>query len=119
MVFRISTLNSLQVNPDVPIVTTITNFGSTPAVAYTCPAGKKARVVMLSDRLVALGSNSKMNVIIGGITIRSPNVPDALQVIEQIGNMTLTAGQTISFSGDNVANNGTVNVFATITELPA
>lgn len=98
---------------------TLVNVGTTTPALYTVPAGKKAVINALSDKFVAYGANGSMKLTIAGVIVRSNTLVETSYTIEPVAGQILTAGQTIIYQGDNAANNGTINVFLSYTELPA
>lgn len=119
MVFNITTLNSLQKNPLIQLKGTVVNCGNVEKVVYTVPAGKKAQATMFSDQNVALGANTFQNMKISGSLLRKMVALDGGMVSENINGYNMNAGDTISYVGDNAANNGTINFLITVQELPA
>lgn len=114
-------LTQIQKIPDTGITETLTTIGTTVVTIYTVPAGKKAKVNFIAWALVALGANTKIDLkLVSIIGEEKTAVAAAAMVLYTGANGTiLTAGQTIQYSGDNAANNGTVNVNFSVTELPA
>lgn len=121
MVGSVSAYNQVQRNSDTILNGTATDVGSTPHVFYTVPAGKKAIIKWLAFQMVSLGANTFMEVKIKSapITPQQQFVDTVLQVPNINPNFELAAGDTITADGDNVANNGTINMFLTVSELPA
>lgn len=121
--FQLTPLGSPQVVSGKPTIGTLVTVGTTPSVIYTCPAGKKAIINALSDQNVALGANTfqQLRVTIGGVTVnlRKMVALEAGSLSENINGMVLNAADKIDATGDNAGNNGTINFFLTVTELPA
>ena len=120
MTGSVSAYNQVQKTlGNVNNIAAVTTVGSTPTVLYTCPAGKTATILAFSNQSVALGANTSMKARVKGINLRNMTGAEAGSTSENINGTLLQAGDTIVLVGDNAANNGTINTFLTIQELPA
>lgn len=125
MVGQTTPLNSVQKTlPNVSTIGTSTTVGTTPAVVYTCPTGKRALILSMSWALIATGTGTKANSTINGkqgrqaVAIDTNGTPVQDPAVPPQG-MLITAGQTIAFAGDAAGNNETVNYFISIQESDA
>lgn len=117
--FNLTPLGTAQVNGAKQIIGTSVIVGTTAVVLYTCPAGKKAEIKAFTDRSVALGANVHQHATISGTNLRDMSGVEAGNTSEGINGFTMNAGDTITLVGDNAANNGTINFFISLVELPA
>lgn len=120
MVGRTIPLNSVQKLPTVKVTGTVTTAGSTAAVVYTCPTGKKAVITASTWQMIALGANSYLQSRFASALARKVTLADTQPVQDVAGlGLALAAGDTIAFVGDNAGNNGTINYFMTVQESAA
>lgn len=114
--------NVQKIPPTVGDQSNSSFVGVTPVVLYTCPAGKRAQVQRLAFRTISYGTNTVMQANVKGERVRrtlSPAVDVDPVRIDQAEFIVLTAGETITLSGDGAGNNGSIDFIFTILELPA
>lgn len=121
---RITTaLSSVQkIPPTVGDQSNSSFVGVTAVVLYTCPAGKRAQVQRLAFRTISYGTNTVMQANVKGERVRrtiSPAVDVDPVRVDQAEFIVLTAGETITLSGDGAGNNGSIDFIFTVLELPA
>lgn len=119
MGWNLTPLGLIQKIPSTQLIGTSTLVGTTLVTLYTCPAGKKATILAFADQSVALGTNTIMNAKIKGLNLRNLIAVETAVVNENIQGSVLLAGDTIQFGGNGASNNGTVNYFISVQELPA
>lgn len=119
MTGRVNAYNASQKISSITFAGTVITYGSTPAVIYTCPAGKRASILNFSDTNIALGANTTMWPRVKGQKLRSSGAIETVLTIENASiSMTLVPGDTVDFLGNNAGNNGTANYILTVQELP-
>jgi len=115
-------LNSAQKTiPSITNFQTNTVVGTTPRIIYTCPVGKTAKIENLAVRTVSYGGNTLMNTLVDGNRVRrtvSAAVDTDLVQVSQALNAVLTAGQTISLTGDSGSDNGSMDTLTVVRETP-
>lgn len=119
MVGIISSLGTPQVIPDKSNNGTSTIIGTTPVIIYTCPTGKKSIIKALSFAGTSYGAGTYIRSLVNGIETRRGTVIEFAQVNSlPAGQIILTAGQTVSLTGDSAANNSSAEYNVTYQELP-
>jgi len=97
-----------------------TTIGSTTTITiYTCPTGKVALVTNLLVRFTGLGGNTSVFVNAKLRRLREATATEA-SMIESAGQgILLTAGDTVTLTGDNSADNASAFFVFSGEELPA
>lgn len=121
MVGTITSLGTPQVIPDQSVKGTSVIIGTTPVVLLTIATGKKAKITAASFAGTSYGAGTYIKMLIAGVEVRRTAVIENAQVNSLPGSnpIILTAGQTITLSGDSAANNESAEYIVTYQELPA
>lgn len=93
--------------------------GTTGVTIYTVPAGKVAIINTFSDQSINFGANTGINFRINALNLRNCANNETGLTSENINGTRLEAGDVISVFGNNAGNNGSVNWFIALMELPA
>lgn len=94
--------------------------GVTAVILRTVPAGRRLEILQISNRAISFGTNTVMDINIGGRRLRRASATDDNLVdIPQGKNQTLEAGETITLSGDGAGNNGSVDFMISFRETAA
>jgi len=94
--------------------------GVAAVILLTVAAGRKIEIFEVSNRAVSFGTNTLMDINIGGQRLRRTTAADLNLVdIPQGKNQTLVAGETITLDGDGVGNNGSMNFMISYRETAA
>ena len=115
-------LNAVQ--KGIPAITnrqSNVTIGTTAVIIYTCPAGRSALIKKIAVRTISYGGNVLLNTLINGQRIRRTNTPDVdADLVDQPqgAGSTLAAGETISLTGDNAADNGSMDTLTVVEEHP-
>ena len=94
------------------------NFGGGIST-YSPPAGKKARI-KIRVSAIAMGTNTLMGAV---LTDNSRGIDTRIAVLaangeNASGEATLTDDDNVGFFGNNAANDGTLDAYMTVEELP-
>lgn len=88
-------------------------------VLMTVPVGKIVEIDRIATRMISFGTNTLMDVDIGGQRLDRRTVADVNLIdIPQGRNQVLVAGETIELSGDGAGNNGSINFMISFKETP-
>lgn len=96
--------------------------GVAAVILLTVATGRKVEILEISSRTISYGTNTTMDLNIGGQRLRrtaSPAVDVNLVDIPQGKNQTLIAGETITLDGDGAGNNGSINFMIAFRETAA
>lgn len=120
MTSKTTTLNQTQ-----KITTQVLNgnsvlVGVAAVTILTVAAGKIVQIDRVATRMISFGTNTLMDINIGGQRLDRRTVADLNLVdIPQGRNQVLVAGETIELSGDGAGNNGSINFMISYKETPA
>lgn len=99
-----------------------TNGGNVSKTIYTCPTGKSCIIKSFKTKMGALGANTYLLWRVNGVAFRKTDATNVNEVVpvEIAGNgIRITAGQTLSYLGDNATNNADGSWSYAGQELPA
>lgn len=94
--------------------------GVADVILFTVGANKIIEILEISNRAVSFGTNTLMDINIGGRRLRRVTVADVNLVdIPQGKNQVLIATETITLTGDGAGNNGSVDFMISYRETAA
>ena len=94
--------------------------GVAAVILRTVAAGRRLEITEISMRAVSFGTNTLMDINIGGQRLRRVTAADTNLVDIPAGkSQVLIAGETITLSGDGAGNNGSINFMISFRETPA
>lgn len=94
--------------------------GVAAVILLTVAVGRKVEILEISNRAVSFGTNTVMDINIGGQRLRRTVAADLNLIdIPQGKNQTLEAGETITLDGDGAGNNGSMNFMISFRETAA
>lgn len=94
--------------------------GVTTVTLLTVGADKKIEIIGIANRAVSFGTNTLMDINIGGRRLRRATVADVgLVDIPQGKGQMLEATQTITLTGDGAGDNGSVDFMISFRETAA
>jgi len=98
-----------------------TTIGSTTTITiYTCPAAKSCVVDDLQVRFTGLGANTSLFVNAKLRRLREDTTGTETSMVQSAGQgILLTAGDTVTLTGNNAGDNGSAFFVFSGTELPA
>jgi len=94
--------------------------GTTVVTLLTVAANRKVEIIGIANRAVSLGANLVLDINIGGRRLRRATVIEANLVdLPQGRGQMLSAGQTITLTGDSGSDNGSIDFMISFRETPA
>jgi len=114
---QVTSRNAVQVIiPNLQLDITNTSIGDDADVLYTVPTGIVTEIISLAWR-AQMGSNTQVDISVSDQRIRRATADEpSLTEESAVRGFIMNAAETISGIGNNVADNGTINLIASLKE---
>jgi len=112
--------NQVQVIiPNLQLDITNVTIGDDADILYTVPTGIVTEIISLAWR-AQVGGNTNVDLSVSGQRVRRATANEASLTDEAaVKGFIMNAGETIEGLGDNAADNGTINLIASLKERAA